>query len=260
MVTPNTFTFLGTGTSVGVPMVGCRCDVCRSANPKNHRFRCSGLIGTPHGNILIDTAPELRLQLLRERIHTVHAVLYTHYHADHLFGLDDVRPLCYYLRGPMPLYCTQEVAGKIRVAYSYAFGPDADQLSAGYIPKLQIRQIDEQPFTVLGEQIIPIPLVHAQFSVLGFRIGNVAYCTDVSEIPEKSWPLLQGLDVLVLDALRVRPHPAHFSISQAVDIISRLRPNRAYLTHMSHDVEHETVNEQLPPGIELAYDGLKFEF
>jgi phosphoribosyl 1,2-cyclic phosphate phosphodiesterase len=255
-----TFIFLGTGTSVGVPMVGCSCKVCKSTNPKNHRYRCSVLIGTPEGNILIDTAPELRLQLLRQRIDAVHAVLYTHYHADHLFGLDDVRPLCKYLSGPMPLYCTAEVAEKIRLAYSYAFGPAADLLSAGFIPKLKIREIGKQPFNVLGERVTPIPLVHAQFSVFGFRIDNVAYCTDVSLIPENSWPLLQGLDVLVLDALRPKPHPGHFSINQAVEVIGRLKPARAYLTHMSHDVDHETVNRQLPAGVELAYDGLQFDF
>jgi phosphoribosyl 1,2-cyclic phosphate phosphodiesterase len=260
MLKTRTFTFLGTGTSVGVPMVGCGCDVCRSTNPKNHRYRCSVLIGTPQGSILIDTTPELRLQLLREDVRAIHAVLYTHYHADHLFGLDDVRPLCKYLKGPMPLYCTQEVAEKIREAYSYAFGPVAELLPAGYLPKLQIREITEVPFMVLEERITPIPLIHAQFSVLGFRIGDVAYCTDVSQIPDKSWPLLRGLEVLVLDALRLKPHPAHFSIDQAVDIIRRLKPARAYLTHMSHDVEHETVNRQLPAGVELAFDGLHFEF
>jgi phosphoribosyl 1,2-cyclic phosphate phosphodiesterase len=241
-------------------MLGCHCDVCRSTNPKNSRYRCSVLIQTPDGNILIDTTPELRMQLLRENIHAVGAVLCTHFHADHVFGLDDVRPLCKFLHGPMPLYCTSEAAAKFRQAYSYAFGPGSKHLTAVYIPKLQIREISEEPFMVLGERITPIPLVHAQFNVLGFRIGDVAYCTDVSHIPERSWPLLQGLETLVLDALRIKPHPAHFSISQAVEVIGRLKPARAYLTHMSHDVEHETVNRQLPPGIELAYDGLRFEF
>src|SRR5438128_6472738 len=188
-----TFTFLGTGTSVGVPMVGCHCAVCLSTNPRNHRYRCSVLIGTPHVNLLIDTAPELRLQLLREQVRAVHAVLFTHYHADHLFGLDDVRPLCKYLGEPMPLYCAGEVEDKIRQAFSYAFARDADLLPAGYIPKLAFRQITERPFKVLGEEIIPIPLLHARFNVLGFRIGDVAYCTDVNRIPDRSWPLLKNL-------------------------------------------------------------------
>ena len=255
-----TFTFLGTGTSVGVPMVGCRCAVCQSTNPRNHRYRCSVLIGTPQGKLLIDTAPELRLQLLRERVEAVHAVLFTHYHADHLFGLDDVRPLCRYLGGPMPLYCTGEVEDKIRLSFSYAFAKGADQLPAGYIPKLVFRQITEEPFTVLGQRVLPIPMIHAQYNVFGFRIDDVAYCTDVNRFPERSWPLLEGLRVLVLDALRHKPHAGHLSVDEALAIIARVKPERAYLTHIAHELEHEATNARLPAGVELAYDGLKFEF
>jgi phosphoribosyl 1,2-cyclic phosphate phosphodiesterase len=256
-----TFTFLGTGTSVGVPMVGCDCDVCRSTNPRNHRYRCSVLIGTPQGNILIDTPPELRLQLLREKIKLVHATLFTHFHADHVFGLDDLRPIPRLLGGPVPLYCTAEVEQKLRQAFAYAFTGVAEALPAGYLPKLSFVRIAEtEPFTVLGQRVVPIPLIHAHFDVLGFRIDDVAYCTDVSQIPKESWPRLEGLRVLVLDGLRFKPHPGHFSIEQALEVIDRVRPARAYLTHMSHDVEHEAANRQLPPGVELAYDGLKFEF
>jgi phosphoribosyl 1,2-cyclic phosphate phosphodiesterase len=255
-----TFTFLGTGTSVGVPMVGCNCAVCLSTNPRNHRYRCSVLIGTPQGNILIDTAPELRLQLLREKVRAVNAVLFTHYHADHLFGLDDVRPLCRYLGGPMPLYCTGEVEDKIRQSFSYAFAKSAEHLPPGYIPKLVFRQITEEPFTLLGQRVIPIPLIHANFNVFGFRLGDMAYCTDVNRFPERSWPLLDGLQVLVLDALRHKPHPGHLSIDEALAIIARVKPARAYLTHIAHELEHEATNAQLPPGVELAYDGLQFEF
>ena len=260
MAGPRTFTFLGTGTSVGVPMVGCDCEVCRSTNPRNQRFRCSVLIGTPQGTILIDTPPELRLQLLRENVKAVHAVLFTHYHADHLFGLDDVRPLCRYLGGPMPIYCTGEVEDKIREAFSYVFDRDAEFLPAGFIPRLVIRSINEEPFTVLGERIVPIPLLHARFNVLGFRIGDVAYCTDVNRIPDRSWPLLQGLRVLVIDGLRQRPHPGHFSVGEALEVIARVKPEKAYLTHMGHDLEHEATNRALPQGVELAYDGLHFTF
>jgi phosphoribosyl 1,2-cyclic phosphate phosphodiesterase len=255
-----TFTFLGTGTSVGVPMLGCDCAVCRSTNPRNQRYRCSALVGTPEGNLLIDTPPELRLALLREKIGLVHAVLFTHYHADHLFGLDDVRPFPRYLGGPMPLYCTLEVENKIREAFSYAFGDDAERLPAAAIPKLVLRRINDEPFTVLGQTVVPIPMRHGSFNVLGFRFGDVAYCTDVSHIPETSWPLLAGLRVLVLDALRWKSHPAHFGVEEALAVIERLRPDQAYLTHMSHDLEHEATNARLPPGVELAYDGLKFEF
>jgi phosphoribosyl 1,2-cyclic phosphate phosphodiesterase len=260
MVGTRSFTFLGTGTSVGVPMLGCDCAVCTSANPKNQRYRCSVLLRVPQGRILIDTPPELRLQLLREHVGFVHAVLFTHYHADHLFGLDDLRPMGRLLGGPVPLYCTAEVEGKIRGTFSYAFGPAAEQLSAGMIPKLTFRRITDEPFHVLDEIVTPIPLNHGHFDVYGFRIGDVAYCTDVSEIPRSSWPLLQGLRVLVIDALRPNPHPAHFGLNQALDAIEQFRPERAYLTHTSHDMDYDKVNASLPPHVRMAYDGLTFAF
>jgi phosphoribosyl 1,2-cyclic phosphate phosphodiesterase len=255
-----TFTFLGTGTSVGVPMLGCDCEVCTSTDPRNHRYRCAVLIRTPEGNILIDTPPELRLQLLREKVGRIHAVLYTHYHADHLFGLDDLRPFPKYLGGAVPIHCAEDVEQRIRQTFSYAFAHEAKNLPPGFVPSLAFRRISASPFEVLGERVTPIPLLHAQFDVLGFRIGNVAYCTDVGEIPDRSWPLLEGLDVLVLDALRYKPHPAHFSLNQALEVIARVRPKQAYLTHMSHELEHEATNRALPSGVELAYDGLAFEF
>ena len=255
-----TFTFLGTGTSVGVPMIGCDCATCRSDDPRNQRYRCAVLITSPEGNILIDTPPELRLQLLRERVGIIHALLYTHYHVDHLFGLDDVRPMQKYLGGPLPIYCTEEVEDKIRDVFSYAFTPGAESPSVGYIPKIAFRRIGMEPFDVLEQRVVPIPLRHAWFNVQGFRIDDIAYCTDVSLIPEPSWGLLQGLRILVLDALRPKPHAAHFSLNQALEVIEQLKPEQAYLTHMSHDLEHEATNAQLPPGVELAYDGLKFEF
>ncbi len=260
MPAARTFTFLGTGTSVGVPMLGCECAVCRSADPRNNRFRCAALIRTPQGRILIDTPPELRLQLLRERVGFAHAILFTHYHADHLFGLDDVRPFARHLGGHVPLYCTADTEQKIREAFAYAFTEEARNNSSLFVPKLAFHRITADPFTVLGERVIPIPLEHGGFDVFGFRFGDIAYCTDVSGIPAASWPRLEGLRVLVLDALRPNPHPGHFSIDQALDVIARLKPEQAYLTHMTHDVDHETTNRHLPHGVELAYDGLSFEF
>lgn len=260
MAYTRTFTFLGTGTSVGVPTIGCDCVVCRSPDPHNQRYRSSVLIRTPQGNILIDTSPELRLQLLRENVGIIHAVLYTHYHADHLFGLDDLRPVARLLGAPIPLYCTAEVEGKIRTTFAYAFGPEAESLPAGMIPKLVFERIAKQPFRVLDEWVTPIPLIHAHFSVMGFRIGDVAYCTDVNQIPRESWPHLEGLRVLILDALRFKPHPAHFGLEQALDVIRQFSPQRAYLTHMSHELEHEAVSRTLPPNVQLAYDGLSFDF
>src|SRR2546425_11296071 len=158
MLGPRSFTFLGTGTSVGVPMVGCDCDVCRSTNPRNQRYRCAVLIGTPQGNILIDTPPELRLQLLRENVRLVHSVLFTHYHADHMFGLDDVRPFPRHLGGPVPLFCNAETERKIREVFSYAFR-EGEQLPMGYVPKLVFHRIDDDPFTVLGQRVVPVALV-----------------------------------------------------------------------------------------------------
>jgi phosphoribosyl 1,2-cyclic phosphate phosphodiesterase len=260
MTLARTFTFLGTGTSVGVPMIGCECSTCKSTNPRNHRYRCSVLITTPRGRILIDTPPELRLQLLRAQVPFVHAVLYTHYHADHLFGLDDVRLFPKALGGPLPLFCRQDVEEVIRTAFAYAFHPATDHLPAGVVPKLTFQRIGESPFHMLGEEVIPIPLEHAAYSVLGFRIGDVAYCTDVSRIPDASWQLLDGLRVLVLDALRTKPHPAHFSLGEALDVIAKVKPRHAYLTHLSHELEHESTNRMLPANVELAYDGLSFPF
>ena len=258
--TVRTFTFLGTGTSVGVPMLGCECDVCRSSDPRNHRYRCSVLIQAPQGNILIDTTPELRLQLLRAKVSAIHAVLYTHAHADHMYGLDDLRPIPRLIGGPVPLYCTIEVERRLRQAFSYAFSPEADTVPSGYLPKLTFRNITEEPFSVLEELVTPIPLEHAHFSVLGFRIGDLAYCTDVSKIPRESMKKLEGLEVLVLDALRIKPHLAHFCLDEALDVIDQLQPAKAYLTHMSHDIDHESISKTLPPNVELAYDGLCFPF
>lgn len=255
------FTFLGTGASMGVPVVGCSCVVCSSIDPRDQRNRCAVVIQTPAGNLLIDTPPELRLELLRARIPLVHAVLFTHFHADHVFGLDDLRPLPRLLGGPVPMYCTHEVERLLRQSFFYAFNPAADSLPAGFLPKLTFRNIDEKtPFEALGETITPIELEHAHFSVLGFRIRDVAYCTDVNRIPRESWPKLEGLKVLVLDALRQRPHAGHFSIEEALEVIERVQPEKAYLTHLSHEVEHAEVSKTLPPGVELAYDGLSFSF
>ncbi|HZZ81824.1 MAG TPA: MBL fold metallo-hydrolase [Gemmataceae bacterium] len=255
-----TLTFLGTGTSVGVPMVGCDCPVCTSPDPRNQRYRCSVLLTLPFGNLLIDTTPELRLQLLRAKVGIVHAVLFTHAHADHMYGLDDLRPIPHRLGGPVPLYCTLEVERKLRQSFSYAFSPDAQTQPMGYLPKLMFRNIGDEPFAVLEEVVTPIPLEHAHFNVLGFRVRDLAYCTDVSKIPRESMRRLEGLDVLILDALRHRPHPAHFCVDQALEVIDQLQPKKAYLTHMSHDLEHEATSKLLPPNVELAYDGLCIPF
>jgi phosphoribosyl 1,2-cyclic phosphate phosphodiesterase len=249
--------FLGTGTSVGVPVLGCSCPVCTSTNPRNRRTRCGLALGLPAGNLLVDTTPDLREQLLREGLGIVHAVLYTHEHADHIFGLDDLRIMQFYLGGPVPLYCEPRVEQRIRKSFDYAF-QSGERLHAGAIPQLAPRTIGLEPFEALGTRIVPLRLEHGPHTpVLGFRFGNVAYCTDTSGIPPESMDLLAGLDVLVLDCLRREPHVTHFGLQQSLAIVDQLHPRRTLFTHMSHDLEHEATNAALPPGVELAYDGLE---
>lgn len=248
--------FLGTGTSIGVPVVGCGCPTCTSPDPRNNRLRCSLVLGLPQGNLLVDTTPDLRIQLLREKIGLVHAVLYTHDHADHVFGLDDVRLFPYYLGHPLPVYCEEQVEDRIRKSFDYAFVAEAATYGGG-VPQIEFHRISTEPFDVLGTRFTPIRLIHGRFRVLGFRYGNIAYCTDTNQIPDESWPALTGLDVLVLDALRHKPHSTHFSLDEAVAIAQRVGAKRTLLTHMSHDLEHAATNAALPPGIELAYDGLR---
>jgi phosphoribosyl 1,2-cyclic phosphate phosphodiesterase len=248
---------LGTGTSVGVPSIGCGCPVCTSTNPRDKRTRCGVAVGLPEGNLLIDTPPDLRQQLLREGIGIAHAVLYTHEHADHLFGLDDLRLFPFYIGHPVPLYCEERVERRIRHSFDYAFRDEAPS-HAGAVPQLVFERITLEPFWALGQRIVPIRLRHGpRFEVLGFRIGNVAYCTDVNEIPAESLSLLEGLDVLVLDALRNRPHITHFSLHEAIEVARLLKPKRIYFTHISHDLGHDETNALLPAGMELAYDGLR---
>ncbi len=250
---------LGTGTSVGVPTIGCGCDVCQSDDPHNKRTRCSAILGLPQGNLLIDTSPDVREQLLRERIGVVHAVVYTHEHADHVFGLDDLRMMQFYLDGPVPLYCEEVVEQRIRTAFDYAFTAQ-DGLHVGAVPQLEFHRIGTEPFDVLGARLTPIRMKHGQrFDVLGFRIGNVAYCTDTNSIPPESMGLLQGLDVLVLDALRRRGHATHYSLEEAAAIARQLAPRQTYFTHMCHDLDHEATNAALPQGMALGYDGLRIE-
>jgi phosphoribosyl 1,2-cyclic phosphate phosphodiesterase len=250
------FILLGTGTSVGVPVIGCDCPVCTSDDPRNQRLRCAAVLGLPDGVLLIDTPPDLRLQLLRAGIGLVHAVAFTHEHADHLYGLDDLRLFQFYLRRPVPIYCESQVEDRIRLVYDYAFSHQPPT-HAGSTPQLEFHTIGLDPFQVLGATVVPIRLNHGpRFRVLGFRIGNLAYCTDTNDIPPESWPRLHGLDVLILDALRRKPHPTHFSLDQAVAAAGRIGAKRTYFTHIGHDLDHEATNAGLPQGMALAYDGL----
>ncbi len=252
-----TVVFLGTGTSVGVPALGCTCAVCRSDNPRNNRTRCAIVIQLAAGNLLIDTPPDLRSQLLRERISLIHSVLFTHEHADHLFGLDDLRLFPFRLGTPVPLYCQPQVERRIRTSFDYAF-TNHEPTHPGATPQLEFRSIGSESFDVLGVTVTPIPMKHGpRFNVLGFRIGDFAYCTDTNHIPDSSMRLLQGLDTLVLGALRIKPHPTHFNVEQALAVAQQLRPRRTLLTHISHDLDHDPICQWLPEGIDLAYDGLR---
>lgn len=243
-------------------MIGCGCEVCTGGDPRNFRTRSSVVLGLPGGNLLIDTTPELRIQLLREKIGRIDEVAITHEHADHLFGLDDLRIFPLFMQRDVPVHCTAEVEQRIRSVFSYAFDPVARQFPAGGVPQLEFQTIGPdatgtmKPFNTLGATIIPIPLLHGRQKVLGFRIGNLAYCTDVKEIPETSFPLLEGVETLILDALRQRPHPTHMHLEQAVETSRELGVRRAIFTHICHNLDHESTNAQLPDGMELAYDGL----
>jgi phosphoribosyl 1,2-cyclic phosphate phosphodiesterase len=248
---------LGTGTSVGVPMIGCDCAVCTSPNPRNHRTRTGVAVQTPRGTFVIDTPPELRLQLVRERVRLVEAALFTHSHADHIFGLDDLRTSGWKLSHPIPLFCEEPVERQLRLSFGYAFEAPSQELHPGAIPKLEFVRIGLEPFEVLGQRVHPIRLWHGKLPVLGFRINDIAFCTDVSRVPDESWPLLEGLDVLVLDALQDKPHPTHFGIPQSLEVVERVKPRRAYFTHISHRLDYEETNARLPTNVELAYDGLR---
>jgi phosphoribosyl 1,2-cyclic phosphate phosphodiesterase len=247
--------FLGTGTSYGVPLMGCGCATCTHTNVKNQRTRCSIALGLPEGVLLVDTPPDMRTQFLREKLGQVHAVIYTHEHADHLFGLDDLRIFADYLGHDLPVYCDTRVERRIRSAFDYAFDAGRKEQSVSY-PRLVLNTIDERPLDILGARITPIPLMHGRMPIFGYRVGKVAYCTDVSHVPPSSFPLLENLDVLVLDCVRHKPHPTHLCLEQSVQMAKQIGAKRTLFTHMGHDLEHEATMAILPPGVELAYDGL----
>ena len=248
---------LGTGTSVGVPALGCVCEVCSSGDPHNRRTRTSALLGLPEGNLLIDTSPDLRFQLLREEVGLIHSVLYTHEHADHVFGLDDLRLMQFHLDGPVPLYCEESVEKRIRQSFDYAFPPASNEAQS-LVPQLEFRRIGLEPLEILGALIVPLRLHHGpRLEVLGFRFGDIAYCTDVNYIPPETERQLQGLDVLILDALRPAPSNTHFSLDQAIEAAERIGARQTYFTHMAHDLDHATTNQSLPANMQLAHDGLR---
>lgn len=260
-LSPGQLIFLGTGTSHGVPIIGCECAVCQSDDPRNRRTRSSVLLGCPEGNLLIDTSPDLREQFLREKLQTTHALLYTHAHADHLFGLDDTRLFSRYNHEqPLPVFCRREVEESIRKGFAYIFDPEVQQYPAGGIPKLQFHTLEPNvPVEILGQNVLPLKLLHGKNPILGFRIGNLAYCTDVKTVPQESVEQLFGLETLILGCLRYRPHVTHMNLEEALAFIRIIRPRRVFFTHICHDFDHEKLSSELPDYIRPAYDGLRLE-
>jgi phosphoribosyl 1,2-cyclic phosphate phosphodiesterase len=248
-------TVLGSGTSMGVPTLGCHCVVCESSDPHDKRTRPSVLLTYGGRNVVIDTTPDFRYQAMRAHIDRLDAVIYTHAHADHILGLDDIRPFNLKQKGVVPLYASPETLTLLRRQFSYIF----DEAPAeSTVPLVELHAIDG-PFDLFGAKIIPVPAMHGSQPVLGFRIGGMAYLTDFSRVPESSKALLQNLDHFILDALRYVPHPTHSTVEQSLALVRELKPKHAWFTHICHDLGHAEANARLPKNVRLAYDGLEFE-
>jgi phosphoribosyl 1,2-cyclic phosphate phosphodiesterase len=247
-------TFLGTGTSNGIPVIGCGCAVCTSPDPRDRRTRTSGVVRHGGHTFLIDTGPELRLQALAVGLDRIDAVLMTHAHADHTGGLDDLRRFNEINQAHLPVYASRATARDLRDRYAYAF-EDAFPFYGGK-PDLTLHEFDG-PFCALGQEIVPIPVRHGRLEVHGFRFGDLAYVTDAKEISPASLDLLRGAEVLVLNALRERPHPTHLSVAEALAVVAEVRPRVAYFVHLCHELSHAAGSALLPPGVEIAYDGLR---
>jgi phosphoribosyl 1,2-cyclic phosphate phosphodiesterase len=248
-------TVLGSGTSMGVPTLACRCEVCRSSDPRDRRTRPSVLLSYNNRNVVIDTTPDFRHQALRENINRLDAILYTHAHADHILGLDDIRPFNAKQKSPIPIYASQETLSILRRAFAYIFEPQSTESS---VPQVELHTLNGD-FELFGARVIPIPAQHGPLTVHGFRIGSFAYLTDFSFVPESSKALLRHLDHFILDALRYTPHPMHSTVDQSLALVDELAPQHAWFTHICHDLGHEVTNAKLPPSVRLAYDGLHFE-
>lgn len=247
-------TMLGVGSSAGTPMIGCQCDTCKSADKRNHRTRCSSVIELDNGKtILIDTGPDLRQQALREGLIQVNAVLYTHTHADHLHGIDDLRSFCQIQRSQIPLYGSPEAMRHIADKFGYTLREAGNFWD---LPILKVNPVTA-PFYLFDQLITPIPIKHGNSDIYGYRIGNIAYITDASTIPEASFDLLKNLDVLLLDCLRYETHYSHINLEQSLAYASQINANTTYLIHMTHDIEYNKLSSELPKNVLVGYDGLK---
>lgn len=260
-----TLTFLGTGTSMGVPTLGCGCAVCLSAispngDPRNRRTRPSISLAWEGHSVLIDTGPDFHAQAIREGIRHIDAVFYTHGHADHILGMDDLRPLSFLVKGDLPLYADDETAAGLERIFSYTFNPEKRHSTSARVKIHRLAPESGSSVDLFGASFQRIPLIHGRQRTTGYRFGSAAYLTDMSDIPPESVPLLQDLDILILDALRHEPHFSHSHLARSVAFVEQLKPRRAFFTHMGHDLDHAATEAILPPHIRLAYDGLQLTF
>lgn len=247
-------TILGSGTSSGVPMMGCHCAVCTSADPKDNRLRTSVLIEFQSKKLLIDTGPDMRLQMLREQVDDIDAIIYTHEHNDHIAGLDEIRPYNFLHNKSMDIYVSEQVEAALRKRFHYIF----DEMQYPGLPEITLHRIHNAPFSIGSIHCIPIQLYHYHLPVFGFRIGDFTYITDANHLPEEEKPKIAGTKVLVINALRKEKHISHFNLEDALALITELKPETGYLTHISHQMGlHAEVEAQLPAHVHLAYDGLK---
>jgi phosphoribosyl 1,2-cyclic phosphate phosphodiesterase len=250
-------TILGCGTSTGVPVVGCPCEVCHSADPRNQRTRSSIVVSANGSNLLVDTAPELRLQALAAGLERVDAVLFTHDHADHIFGLDELRTFNFIMGRPIPIYGGEKVIHRIKTVFSYIWDPAAPK--GGGLPMIEPHVLDGA-LTLGGIQVTPLPLLHGEQTIYGFKFdGRLAYLTDCSAVPDQTKDAVRGLPLVIIDALRYRPHSTHFSVDEALALIAEIKPQRALITHMSHSLDYRRLAAELPPGTAPAYDGQVIE-
>jgi len=250
-------TILGCGASSGVPIMGCECDVCRSSNPKNNRTRVSILVESQNTRILVDTPPDLRTQALRHNLKTVDAIIYTHAHADHIAGIDDTRSFNYYNNAPLDIYSDARTLEELRVRFPYVFLPPKPLKTMWYRPCLSPIAIEPpHTFKIDGIEIIPFWQIHGQDRTLGLRFGNIAYTTDTNVLSQESLQMLKGIDVWIVDCLRYAPAPTHAHLEMALGWINQVKPKQAYLTHMSHEFDYDTLLKELPENVSPAYDGL----
>ena len=249
-------TVLGSGTSSGIPLIGCECPVCHSADSRDQRLRPAVAIEFNGRSVLIDTPPDFRTQALRAHLNRVDAVLFTHAHADHIMGLDDLRPFNFKNHSRIPIYGAADTIDTIRRVFHYIFD---DRSHVTFVPQIDSHVLTTEPVELFGQLFRPIPVLHGKARIFGYRFGNAAYLTDHSEIPAESLAMLEGLDVLFLDALRHNPHPTHSTVATSIETVRLLQPKRAYFTHISHDLAHAATEAELPPGIHMAYDELEID-